>query len=74
MVVLSIPEAFENHRDDKDAAYGGVMPCFPSSDLCPVKSFANKYLTLFWTGSWRTLFLTGEGQKSPPTLTLPFSV
>ena len=25
-VVLSISEASKNHRDDKDAAYGGVMP------------------------------------------------
>ena len=40
-VVLSISEALKNHRDDKDAAYGGVMPSFPSSDLCPVKSFTN---------------------------------
>ena len=44
-VVLSISEVSKNHRDDKDAAYGGVMPSFPSSDLCPVKSFT-KYLKL----------------------------
>ena len=31
------------------------------------------YLTLFWTGSGRTLYWTG-GQKSPSGLTLPFSV
>ena len=31
------------------------------------------YLTLFWTGSGRTLYWTG-GKKAPPRLTLPFSV
>ena len=49
VVVLSISEASKNHRDDKDAAYGGVMPSFPSSDLCPVKSFT-KYLNCLHPG------------------------
>ena len=48
-VVLSISEASKNHRDVKDAAYGGVMPSFPSSDLCPVKSFT-KYLNFLHAG------------------------
>ena len=37
-VVLSISEDSKNHIDDKDAAYGGVMPPFLSCDLCPVES------------------------------------
>ena len=49
-VVLSISEASKNHRDDKDAAFGGFMPSFPSSDLCPVKSFT-KYLNCLHPGS-----------------------
>ena len=48
-VVSWISEASKNHRDDKDAAYGGVIPSFSSSDLCPVKSFT-KYLNCLHPG------------------------
>ena len=49
MVEMQLFYQFLRLRRITDAAYGGVMPSFSSSNLCPVKSFS-KYLSCLHPG------------------------